>query len=398
MDVFIIVLGLILVAGVCSILWIHIKSKAFHPQESLLEAKLGQANEKIGQLEKALEREQSDKNQLVGKGKEMTAQTMKLQAEYAALSKEKDSLSKKLVEFETEDKRNRKDIAQQIKEIGEAKNALEDEKKRVREEDQDRRRKIEEDRDRMWNEHEMNVIAQLTDLVKQPHLQFTTYTNTNLPEDFDGKLKPDFLLDFLGQYVIFDAKVSKAQSLQNYINDSVKGTADKVKKNSKIYPHIFLVVPTEAISELKKLIYVKDSYYFYIISREALAPVLAFLKRISSYELAESLDPQKRENIINMLSELTTHISTRNAYELLLTKHGAETLERVAKIDSETAQEVERKNFEKKTHQFSPSEIKRLAMSLTEQNLATQQLASPKAAVKKKDLETAASIMTQELL
>ena len=58
----------------------------------------------------------------------------------------------------------------------------------------------------MWNEHEHVVVSQLTDLCAKPQLKFTTYDNTNLPDDFDGSIKPDFLIDFLGQYIIFDAK------------------------------------------------------------------------------------------------------------------------------------------------------------------------------------------------
>ena len=36
-------------------------------------------------------------------------------------------------------------------------------------------------------------------------------------EDFIGKFKPDVVISFLNQYVIFDAKVSKAENLNTYI-------------------------------------------------------------------------------------------------------------------------------------------------------------------------------------
>ena len=85
-------------------------------------------------------------------------------------------------------------------------------------------------------------------------------------------------------------------------------------------------------------------------------------------------------------------------YELILTKHGAETLDRVSRIDPDLAAEVEQKNIEKKPGQFSASEIKRLAGSLAEQNIALQNLTSPKAAVKKKEIDTAQSVMSQKLL
>ncbi len=352
----------------------------------------------LARLEKDLENEKAERNKLSGANKQMFAEHERLKAELGSAMKERDHLQSK--ETRSEAKREQEEMArrEEMEKLQSAIHGYKEEKQRVTREDEARLQNLEQERDRVWADHENAVVATLTDLCKLPHLQFTSYSNTNLPEEFDGKLKPDFLIEFLGQYVIFDAKASKAESLQTYINDAVKSTAEKVKKNSKIYPHVFLVVPTEAIGEMKKLIYAVGEHYFYVVSREALAPILASLKRISTYELAESLDPQKRENIINMLSELATHISYRNAYELLLIKHGADTLERVSHIDPNIAAEVEQKNGEKKMSQFSASEIKRLATSLSEQNLAAQQLAAPKAAVKKKHLQEAEEVMGEKLL
>ncbi len=77
---------------------------------------------------------------------------------------------------------------------------------------------------------------------------------------------------------------------------------------------------------------------------------------------------------------------------------GAVTLERVSQIDPEIAGDVEQKKAEKKISQLAPSEIKRLATSLSEQNLEMQQLTSPKAAIRKKHLESVEEVMVQKLL
>ena len=356
------------------------------------------ALKEIASLEKDLEtaREKLLKNE--GAGKQMFIELQQVKAKAEAGEKEKMLLQKMVTKFETVREQQEKEHRDMVNKLENAERALEKERQRVIEHEADRRKTAEEERDRIWNDHEVDVIATLTELCKQPHLQFSTFSNNNLPDDFDGSLKPDFLIDFLGQYVVFDAKVSKAQSLQVYIDDQVKKTADKMKKNDKIYPHVFLVVPTEAIGELKKLTFAKDQYTFYVVSREALSPILASLKRISGYELAETLDPQKRENIVNMLADLATHISYRNAHELILTKMGAETLERVSRTDPELALEVEQKRMEKKFAAPSPSDIKRIAGSLTEQNAEIASLASPKASVNKKMISAAESVMAQKLL
>lgn len=349
-------------------------------------------------LKKDLDQARKERDELSGKNKTMYAQVISKEADLKSVMKEREQLQKDVSKFEASKDRAEKEERDKMHILENSEKAFERERARVIKKEEEDKIHAEEERDRLWNNHENTVISLLNDLCKQPHLQFQTYSNNKLPEDFDGSLKPDFLIDFLGQYVIFDAKVSKAQNLQVYIDDQVKKTATKIKKNDQIYPHVFLVVPTEAISELKKLIYPQDQYYFYVVSQEALAPILASLKRISTYELAEMLDPQKRENIINMLADMAMHISYRNAHELILTKMGTETLERVVKADPELANEIEQKRGEKKLSSITPTDIKRIANSLTEQNAEISSLASPKAAVSKKMLDAAEAAMNQKLL
>jgi hypothetical protein len=367
-------------------------------QDPALLKEIADLEKDVATIKKDLEAEKAEKNKLSGANKQMFAENTRLKAEMDAVAKERDGLQKTLTKLETTQEQREKEHHKLIEKQEAALVALQEERKRVLEDEAAARQEMEEERDRLWNDHENMVIAGLVELCKLPHLQFRAYTNNSLPDDFDGSLKPDFLIDFLGQYVLFDAKVSKAENLQIYIDDQVKKTTDKIKKNSKIYPHVFLVVPTEAIGKLKKLMYAKDQYYFYVVSREALAAILAMLKRISTYELAETLDPQKRENIINMLAELATHISYRNAHELILTKMGADTLDRVSRTDPELAAEVEQKRQEKKFSSLQLSEIKRIAGSLAEQNAEVEGLAAPKAAVGRKAIDAAKNSMLQNLL
>ena len=391
MNTVLIVIGILCAIGIFANLLMQMKK----PQGVLPQVDL---SKDMARLEKDLGNAKQELAENSGKSKRLFIELEQTKAKLDATERERDNLQKTLTKMEAKHEDKEKEHARGLEKIDAAERALKEERQRVLESEVKTKQMQEEERDRLWNDHENAVIATLTDLCKLPHLQFTSYSNNNLPDDFDGSLKPDFLIEFLDQYVIFDAKASKAQSLQTYIDDAVKKTAEKVRKNSKIYPHIFLVVPTEAIGELKKLIYAKDEYYFYIVSREALAPILSSLRRISTYELAETLDPQKRENIINMIAELAAHISYRNAHEILLSKMGAVTLERVAEIDPDIASDVEQKKNEKKISQLAPSEIKRLATSLSEQNLEMQQLTSPKAAIRKKHLQNVEDVITQKLL
>ena len=276
------------------------------------------AKEKIGELSEKLRAAESKRDELSGKNKELFAAHAKLDAENKSLGRE-------VAQYEATEKKRDEQFNLRLQQLEAAKKALEEERMRVQREDEERLRMEEEERDRIWNDHEVNVIAQLRELCKRPEYHFTCYDNADLPAGFDGSLKPDFLIEFLGQYVIFDAKVSKAKNLQTYIGDAVKKTADKIKENDKIAKFLYLVVPSSAIAELKgRYRYANGDHTIYVVSPESLAPILAALKRITSYEIADKLDPKQRENIVNLIAKFDWHVSFRNALDITLAKQGAE--------------------------------------------------------------------------
>jgi len=273
-----------------------------------LKAEIEKKNQDIGEMKNQLIEIKAEKDNLSGKGREQYDRYKSLEAEYKATMKERDGLSGRVSKFEAEEDRKQKKYEEMVNKQDETLKAWEDERMRIRREDEERQQQLIDERDRLWNEHEQSVVSLLDGLTKKEHCKFPTYSNTNLPEGFSGSLKPDFMVEFLEQFIIFDAKVSRSQDLNNYIKDSVKKTAEKIKGDKKIYSTVFLVVPTDAIATLKKLHFYEESYSFYIVSPEALEPILASLKRIETYEFAEAMDPQERENIIDTIASFLFHI------------------------------------------------------------------------------------------
>ncbi|MBI5156040.1 hypothetical protein HZA45_02065, partial [Candidatus Peregrinibacteria bacterium] len=263
---------IILLVGIVALIGLQFrKSTATGSDDAAtLKAELKEKERRIGELQSNYETEKSEKNKLLGQNKQMYAEQVGVKEEIKTLAKERDALKKQIVEFEAEQHQREKEFSTQLSQLQKAQESLKEERARVIKEEEEERQSAEEERDRLWAEHEKNVVAQLSSLCKSPQMAFAHYTNTNLPDDFDGSLKPDFLLEFLDQYIIFDAKASKAESLQTYINNAVKTTAQKAKKNTKIASMIFLVVPTEAISELKNFSYPVDGYTIYVVSPESL--------------------------------------------------------------------------------------------------------------------------------
>lgn len=381
MTAFLIAIGVIIILGIIVIIGLLLK------QPSLPSADPGK-DHKIGELEEALKKAEGEKNELIGKNKELFAQHERLKAKFEAQDKECKDLQKKVTKFETNEEQQKKAEEKKLGDLENSRKAFEDAEKRVNDEALAKRQMEEEERDRLWAEHENSVISLLTDICKKPQFGFTSYNNESLPEDFHGDFKPDFLVEFLNQYVIFDAKFSeKPANLQTYINNQVQKTAKKVEGKEKIYPTIFLVVPTFAIGELKKTDYYEKSFTFYVVPPEALAPILASLKKIEHYEFAEDLDPQKREAFVDLVAQFDFHISTRNAIEFHLLQHGIETLQKTQSTDPNLAKKVALKKAKIRPFNFKGAEHKQLVATPEMVQERLMELIAPKSQIDKEDIK-----------
>ena len=351
-------------------------------------AQLEQITAKNGEISQQLASEKSEKDEIKGKATELKESYIHLKSENGALIKDKETLQKTINKYEAELERKEKDQERKINELESARNSLAQERARVIKEDEDRLKKESEERDRMWAEHEIKVVSHLTDLCNQPQFAFSSYDNNNLPEGFHGSLKPDFMIDFLDQYVVFDAKVSEAKNLQIYINDQVKKTAAKVKGNKKIYTSIFLVVPTVAIGELKKKYFYEEGFTFFVVEPESIASILALFKKIENYEFAEAMDPQERENIVDLVAAFNYHISARNAHELGLILHGLETLDRAEKnMDPKLLAEAMAKKTKMRHLNLNTADTKELVANPEKVTQQLLNLVEPKAKISKEDLQ-----------
>jgi hypothetical protein len=351
-----------------------------------LKAEIEKKNQDIGELKNQMIEMKSEKDELAGKGKQLYDNFKNLEADMKAMSKDRDGLSVRVSKFEAESEQKQKRHEDMATKLEEAKSALDDEKVRIRREDEERQQQMIEDRDRMWNDHEQSVVALLDGITKKEHCAFPSFSNTNLPEGFSGSLKPDFMIKFLEQYIIFDAKVSRSQDLQNYIKESVKKTAAKIKGNQSIYSTVFLVVPTDAVQSLKQISYYEEGFTFYIVSPESLEPILASFKRIEHYEFAEAMDPQERENIVDLVAAFHFHISTRNAHELGMMMHGLETLSKAEQVHPELVAEALIKKAKMRNINLNTAETKELVANPKEVAQQLLELVQPKAKITKEDL------------
>ncbi len=259
--------------------------------------------------------------------------------------------------------------------------SLAKERERVIADEKRRQEEFEINRDRIWSTHETNVISKMKEISKKSSFQYSFFDNSNLPENFDLGFKPDFMIEFLDQYVIFDAKQSKSKNINSYIQNQVKDTVDKIKRSSNcddIFNSVFLVVPTIDLAEIKEYSHYYNGYNVYVISVEAFEPILASFKKIESYDIANDFNPQERENIVDLIALFDNHIRQTSATNILTAMNSLKVLSEKSRLSNSMNLDVENVRSKIKLKKFKENDLKKLISNPENQIDELKNLVVPK--------------------
>lgn len=155
-----------------------------------------------------------------------------------------------------------------------------------------------------WVNHEENVKSRMKLICNRKGVEYC--------EKVPFKGKPDNTLKINEEYIIFDAKSPANEDLSNfpqYIKAQTE-QASKYIKEENVRKEIFLVVPVNTLEVLKQFEYQLSDYNVYIISVDALEPIILALQKIEAYEFAEKLSPEDRDNICRVIGKFV-HLSKR---------------------------------------------------------------------------------------
>ncbi|MDN3655518.1 hypothetical protein QWZ08_07770 [Ferruginibacter paludis] len=155
-----------------------------------------------------------------------------------------------------------------------------------------------------WNRHQDSAKNSIKSICQKHTVQYI--------EKVPFKGEPDNTLLICDEYIVFDAKSPGSDDLSNFSN-YLKDQAEKANKYAKqelVKSDIFFVVPSNTLDFLNTFVYRHGDHNVYIISADALEPVVLALKKIEEYEFAEQLSPEDRENICRVLGRFA-HLSKR---------------------------------------------------------------------------------------
>lgn len=187
-------------------------------------------------------------------------------------------------------------------------NRLTDERKREKQEEiaERHRKEIEkiESLRETWSKHEERVKSRIKVICSRHGVDYI--------EKVPFKGSPDNTLKIKDEFIIFDAKSPWGEDLSNfptYLKNQVE-QAIKYVKEEDVRKEVFLVVPTNTLEVLEQFEYKLADYTVYIVSLDALEPIIITLKKIEEYEFAEQLSPEERENICRVIGKFI-HLSKR---------------------------------------------------------------------------------------
>jgi hypothetical protein len=150
------------------------------------------------------------------------------------------------------------------------------------------------------------------DTVKQTMKVLCSRHTIDYVEKVAFKGDPDNTVSICGEFIVFDAKSPKGEDLSNFPT-YIKEQAEKAKKYANVEnvkKWIFFVVPVSTLEVVKTFVYHLADYQVFVVTVDALEPILLSLKKVEEYDMAEQFSPEDRENICRILGKFA-HLSKR---------------------------------------------------------------------------------------
>jgi len=241
---------------------------------------------------------------LISSTQKLDNRIIALENELSRMNREKTELSSKIARFEQADQNRTDDFLKNMSAVKAIQKGLEDERIKLSEE---RVREKEEHFEKMkqtWQRHEESVKSVIRNICKTHLIEYV--------ESVPFRGNPDNTVMIAGEYVIFDAKSPGGNELENFPK-YIKLQTESVKKYVKqenVKSDIFLVVPSNTLDVISQFSFNMGDYHVYVITIDSLEPIILSLKKIESYEFAEQLTPDERENICRIIGKFS-HLAKR---------------------------------------------------------------------------------------
>ena len=282
----------------------------YFKKESVTEDNLEEDRNRILELEKSLvtketESKQQQQNIDIANAKTNAFEQVKtenttLKEKLSNIEQERNNLKNENIFLKKEEENRNETLRKSIESTNTLQESLTNEKERLN----DLRVKETEDRlEKMkwtWGEHEKDVENHLQLICRNHVIKYISQEDFPHPRN-----KPDNSIEIMDQLIVFDAKSPANDDLSNFPK-YIKLQTESLKKYAKhndVKKDLFLVIPSNTLQVINKLTYNIGDYNVYIITKDALEPIILSLKKIEEYEFADKLSPEERDNVCRIIGK-----------------------------------------------------------------------------------------------
>jgi hypothetical protein len=156
-----------------------------------------------------------------------------------------------------------------------------------------------------WAKHQETVKEKIKAICRKNIIEYI--------EKPPFKGTPDNTIKICDEYVIFDAKSPGTEDLKSfsqYIRNQTEGVKKYVDQEN-VKREVFLVVPSNTLDVVEQFSFNMGAYYVYVITIDALEPIISALKKIEEYEFVKELTPEERENICRIIGMFAHTVKRR---------------------------------------------------------------------------------------
>lgn len=218
----------------------------------------------------------------------------------AQVDRDRNTLKNENIAYQKAEEGRQKEVSKSIASALTLQESLEAEKSRLNDERVQEKEDLLKKMKLKWSDHEKDV---------QNHLQLICRNNVITyvsQEDFPHpRNKPDSSIEIMDQLIVFDAKSPANDDLSNFPK-YIKNQTENLKKYAKhdnVKNDLFLVIPSNTLDVIDQFHYNIGDYNVYVISKDALEPVVLSLKKIEEYEFADKLSPEERDNVCRIIGK-----------------------------------------------------------------------------------------------
>ena len=254
-----------------------------------------------------------------------------------SVENERNQLKTKNTTLEKEEEGRIKEFKKAIGSTNTLQESLEKEKERLNDERVKEKEEYFDNMKKQWREHEKDVENHLQMICKNNVIAYISQEEFPHPRN-----KPDNSIEIMDQLIVFDAKSPANDNLSNFSN-YIKTQTENLKKYAKhdnVKKDLFLVIPSSTLHVIDQFNYNMSDYNVYVITLDALEPIVLSLRKIEEYEFADKLSPDDRENICRVIGKFAHSTKRRIQIDQFFANEFLDTLHKAKQLPKDILENV----------------------------------------------------------